>query len=55
MTVSELSPGLYKFRLTVTDDADQTGSTEVSVLVLTPEQSQREYMKTQLQFCVYFI
>lgn len=55
MTVSDLSPGLYKFRLTVTDDADQTGSAEVSVLVLTPEQSLREYMKTQQQFCVYFI
>ncbi|KAK7141863.1 hypothetical protein R3I94_011527 [Phoxinus phoxinus] len=39
VTVSNLSPGMYKFRLTVTDDAGQTGSTEVSVLVLTPEQS----------------
>ncbi|XP_016308780.1 kunitz-type protease inhibitor 1-like [Sinocyclocheilus anshuiensis] len=39
MTVSNLSPGMYKFRLTVTDDADQTGSAEVSILVLTPEQS----------------
>uniref|UniRef100_A0A672JVU3 Kunitz-type protease inhibitor 1-like n=1 Tax=Sinocyclocheilus grahami TaxID=75366 RepID=A0A672JVU3_SINGR len=39
VTVSNLSPGMYKFRLTVTDDADQTGSAEVSVLVLTPEQS----------------
>uniref|UniRef100_A0A8C1ZHU6 Low-density lipoprotein receptor-related protein 11 n=2 Tax=Cyprinus carpio TaxID=7962 RepID=A0A8C1ZHU6_CYPCA len=39
VTVSELSPGMYKFRLTVTDDANQTGSAEVSVLVLTPEQS----------------
>lgn len=37
--ISNLSPGMYKFRLTVTDDAGQTGSTEVSVLVLTPEQS----------------
>uniref|UniRef100_A0A671M4W7 Kunitz-type protease inhibitor 1-like n=1 Tax=Sinocyclocheilus anshuiensis TaxID=1608454 RepID=A0A671M4W7_9TELE len=39
VTVSNLSPGMYKFRLMVTDDADQTGSAEVSVLVLTPEQS----------------
>lgn len=44
VTVSNLSPGMYKFRLTVTDDAGQTGSTEVSVLVLTPEQSLRKYM-----------
>lgn len=52
MTVSNLSPGMYKFRLTVTDDAGQTGSTEVSVLVLTPEQSLREYMITQQELCV---
>lgn len=39
VTVSNLSPGMYKFRLMVTDDADQTGSAEVSILVLTPEQS----------------
>ncbi|KTF76726.1 hypothetical protein cypCar_00039016, partial [Cyprinus carpio] len=39
VTVSNLSPGMYKFRLTVTDDANQTGSAQVSVLVLTPEQS----------------
>ncbi|RXN35021.1 kunitz-type protease inhibitor 1-like protein [Labeo rohita] len=39
VTVSHLSPGMYKFRLTVTDDAGQTGTSEVSVLVLTPEQS----------------
>ncbi|KAF4101843.1 kunitz-type protease inhibitor 1a [Onychostoma macrolepis] len=39
VTVSNLSPGMYKFRLMVTDDADQTASAEVSVLVLTPEQS----------------
>ncbi|XP_042599077.1 kunitz-type protease inhibitor 1a [Cyprinus carpio] len=39
VTVSNLSPGMYKFRLTVTDDAGQTGSAEVSILVLTPEQS----------------
>ncbi len=46
VTVSNLSPGMYKFRLTVTDDADQTASAELSILVLTPEQSLREYMKT---------
>ncbi|XP_059374396.1 kunitz-type protease inhibitor 1-like [Carassius carassius] len=39
VTVSNLSPGMYKFKLTVTDDANQTGSAEVAVLVLTPEQS----------------
>ncbi|XP_067310988.1 kunitz-type protease inhibitor 1a isoform X2 [Pseudorasbora parva] len=39
VTVSNLSPGMYKFRLTVTDNAGQTDSAEVSVLVLTPEQS----------------
>ncbi|XP_043088290.1 kunitz-type protease inhibitor 1a isoform X2 [Puntigrus tetrazona] len=39
VTVSNLSPGMYKFRLTVTDNAGQTGAAEVSVLVLTPEQS----------------
>lgn len=39
VTVSNLSPGMYKFRLTVTDDADQTASAELSILVLTPEQS----------------
>lgn len=50
VTVSNLSPGMYKFRLTVTDDAGQTGSTEVSVLVLTPEQSLRKYLKTRHLF-----
>lgn len=39
VTVSNLSPGMYKFRLTVSDEAGQTGSAEVSILVLTPEQS----------------
>ncbi|XP_052009448.1 kunitz-type protease inhibitor 1-like [Xyrauchen texanus] len=39
VTVSNLSPGMYKFRLTVTDDTGKTGSADVSVLVLTPEQS----------------
>ncbi|XP_066529563.1 kunitz-type protease inhibitor 1a [Hoplias malabaricus] len=37
--VSNMSPGLYKFRLTVTDDAGQSDSAEVTVLVLTPEQT----------------
>nr|AAI52671.1 Spint1a protein [Danio rerio] len=39
VTVSNLSPGMYKFRLTVSDEAGQTGSAEVSILVLTQEQS----------------
>lgn len=43
VTISNLSPGMFKFQLTVTDDAGQTDSAEVSVLVLTPEQSLREY------------
>lgn len=55
VTISNLSPGMYKFRLTVTDDAGQTGSTEVSVLVLTPEQSLRKYIKMQQELCVYVI
>ncbi|XP_060789968.1 kunitz-type protease inhibitor 1a [Neoarius graeffei] len=38
--VSKLSAGVYKFRLTVTDSIGQTDSAEVTVLVLTPEQSQ---------------
>lgn len=37
--VSGLSAGVYKFRLTVTDNAGQSESAEVTVLVLTPEQS----------------
>ncbi|XP_072545852.1 kunitz-type protease inhibitor 1a isoform X1 [Salminus brasiliensis] len=37
--VSKLSAGLYKFRLTVTDNAGQSDSTEITVLVLTPEQT----------------
>ncbi|XP_053489568.1 dyslexia-associated protein KIAA0319-like [Ictalurus furcatus] len=39
--VSNLSAGVYKFRLTVTGDAGQSDSAEVTVLVLTPEQSHR--------------
>ncbi|KAI4875153.1 hypothetical protein NFI96_013021 [Prochilodus magdalenae] len=37
--VSKMFPGLYKFRLTVTDTVGQTDSVEVTVLVLTPEQT----------------
>ncbi|MCI4382828.1 hypothetical protein PGIGA_G00019220 [Pangasianodon gigas] len=48
--VSSLSPGVYKFRLTVTDNAGQSDSAEVTVLVLTPEQSHplrvRSFQKT---------
>lgn len=42
--VSGLSAGVYKFKLTVTDNAGQSESAEVTVLVLTPEQSHREYL-----------
>lgn len=34
---------MYKFQLTVTDNSGQSDSTKVTVLVLTPEQSEREY------------
>lgn len=37
--VSNLTAGLYKFRLTVKDNAGQSDSADVTVLVLTPEQS----------------
>ncbi|KAK7133505.1 hypothetical protein R3I94_015400 [Phoxinus phoxinus] len=39
--VSNLMPGVYEFKLTVTDSADHSDSDQVSVLVLTPEQSER--------------
>ncbi|XP_028995637.1 kunitz-type protease inhibitor 1a [Betta splendens] len=42
--VSNLSSGLYKFTLTVTDSAGQMDSTKVTVLVLTPEQSEHHCM-----------
>ncbi|KAM9465973.1 kunitz-type protease inhibitor 1a [Clarias gariepinus] len=42
--VSNLSPGVYKFKLTVTDTGDQSDSTVVTVLVLTPEQTQHHCM-----------
>ncbi|KAF7704167.1 kunitz-type protease inhibitor 1a isoform X1 [Silurus meridionalis] len=37
--VSNLSAGVFTFRLTVTDIAGQSDSSEVTILVLTPEQS----------------
>ncbi|XP_061073285.1 kunitz-type protease inhibitor 1a [Conger conger] len=37
--VSNLSSGVYKLQLTVTDSAGQSDSAEVTILVLTPEQS----------------
>lgn len=40
--VSKLIPGVYEFELTVTDSADHSDSDKVTVLVLTPEQSERE-------------
>ncbi|RVE57070.1 hypothetical protein OJAV_G00212710 [Oryzias javanicus] len=39
LLVSNLKPGKYKFKLTVTDTSDQTDSTILTVLVLTPEES----------------
>lgn len=42
--VSNLTSGVYKFRLTVTDTIGQMDSTEVTVLVLTPEQSEHHCM-----------
>lgn len=41
--VSNLTSGVYKFQLTVTDSIGQSDSIKVTVLVLTPEQSDREY------------
>ncbi|KAI7799836.1 kunitz-type protease inhibitor 1b isoform X2 [Triplophysa rosa] len=41
MRVSNLFPGVYDFRLTVTDSAHQSNSAQVTVLVLTSEQSER--------------
>ncbi|XP_061700571.1 kunitz-type protease inhibitor 1a [Syngnathoides biaculeatus] len=42
--VSNLTSGIYKFQLTVTDTIGQSDSTEVTVLVLTPEQSEHHCM-----------
>lgn len=44
MVVSNLTSGKYRFQLTVTDTIGQSDSTDVKVLVLTPEQSEREYL-----------
>lgn len=41
--VSNLTSGVYKFQLTVTDTIGQSDSVKVTVMVLTPEQSDREY------------
>ncbi|CAB1335117.1 unnamed protein product [Coregonus sp. 'balchen'] len=37
--VSKLTSGVYKFQLTVTDSSGQSDQTQITVLVLTPEQS----------------
>lgn len=42
--VSNLTSGMYKFQLTVTDSIGQSDSTTVTVLVLTPEQSEDHCM-----------
>ncbi|KAM6917119.1 kunitz-type protease inhibitor 1a isoform 1-T1 [Lycodopsis pacificus] len=42
--VSNLTSGVYKFQLTVTDAIGQADSTKVTVLVLTPEQSEHHCM-----------
>ncbi|XP_060918456.1 kunitz-type protease inhibitor 1a [Labrus mixtus] len=44
ITVSNLTSGVYKFQLTVTDTIGQSDSTKVTVLVLTPEQSDHHCM-----------
>ncbi|XP_017273938.1 kunitz-type protease inhibitor 1a [Kryptolebias marmoratus] len=42
--VSNLTSGKYKFQLTVKDAKDQTDSTTITILVLTPEQSENHCM-----------
>ncbi|KAM9842783.1 kunitz-type protease inhibitor 1a [Aulostomus maculatus] len=42
--VSNLTSGIYKFQLTVTDTVGQSDSTKVTILVLTPEQSEHHCM-----------
>ncbi|XP_034433097.1 kunitz-type protease inhibitor 1a [Hippoglossus hippoglossus] len=42
--VSNLTSGVYKFQLTVTDTIGQSDSIKVTVLVLTPEQSELQCM-----------
>lgn len=46
--LSNLKPGVYKFELRVTDTSDQTDTAQVTVLVLTPEQSESEYTASEL-------
>lgn len=41
--VSNLQPGVYVFQLKVTDSSDQSDTAQVTVLVLSPEQSESEY------------
>ncbi|XP_021440392.2 kunitz-type protease inhibitor 1 isoform X2 [Oncorhynchus mykiss] len=38
--VSKLTSGVYKFQLTVTDSSGQSDQTQITILVLTPEQSE---------------
>uniref|UniRef100_UPI003AAF00B8 kunitz-type protease inhibitor 1a isoform X1 n=1 Tax=Centroberyx gerrardi TaxID=166262 RepID=UPI003AAF00B8 len=47
--VSNLTSGVYKFKLTVTDTIGQSDSTQVTVLVLTPEQSEHHCMAPKKQ------
>lgn len=51
--MSNLTSGIYKFQLTVTDTIGQSDSTKVTVLVLTPEQSDREYLRNKLNIFIY--
>ncbi|XP_070776160.1 kunitz-type protease inhibitor 1a [Enoplosus armatus] len=44
ISVSNLTSGMYKFQLTVTDTIGQSDSDKVTVLVLTPEQSEDHCM-----------
>nr|AJP06037.1 Kunitz-type protease inhibitor [Oplegnathus fasciatus] len=44
IVVSNLTSGMYKFQLTVTDNIGQSDSTKITVLVLTPEQSEHHCM-----------
>ncbi|XP_076017619.1 kunitz-type protease inhibitor 1a isoform X2 [Genypterus blacodes] len=44
VNVSNLTSGVYKFQLTVTDSSGQSDSTQITILVLTPEQSEDHCM-----------
>ncbi|XP_035530461.1 kunitz-type protease inhibitor 1a isoform X3 [Morone saxatilis] len=44
IVVSNLTSGVYKFQLTVIDTIGQSDSTKITVLVLTPEQSEHHCM-----------